>query len=91
MTPVDLLIETGEELHGPNWVSRIADDLGVSDTTVRYWVNGKMRLRPDHPAIDRLCDQVDLKIARLIALKQKFLNPGEGVVTLASVRSSRRL
>lgn len=90
MTPVDLLIETGEKLHGSNWTNRLADDLGVSDTTVRYWVNGKMRLRPDHPVIDRMCDLVDLKIADLITLKQKFLNPGD-VVTLVSGKNSRRL
>jgi hypothetical protein len=90
MTPVDLLIETGEKLHGRNWVSHLADDLRISDTTVRYWVNGKMHLREDHPIIDKMCDLVDLKIADLIALKQKFLNPGD-VVTLVSGKNSRRL
>lgn len=87
MTPVDLLIETGVKLHGSNWMGRLADDLCVSSTTVRYWVNGKMPLKEDHPIFDRMFDLVDLKILDLIALKQKFVNPGD-VLTLASRKSS---
>lgn len=90
MTPVDLLIETGELLHGRHWVNNLADDLKVDDTTVRYWVNGKMRLPPDHPILDRLADLVDLRIAALIGLKQKFLNPDASVIALASNKSSQR-
>jgi transposase-like protein len=87
MTPVDLLIETGEELHGPNWIPRLAEQIDINETTIRYWVNGKRSLPEGHPILDKLCDHVELKIARLILLKQKFLNPGD-VLTLASRKSS---
>jgi hypothetical protein len=83
MSPVDLLIETGEKLHGPNWITKLADDLCVSSTTIRYWVNGKMTLKAEHPVFERMFDLVDLKILDLISLKQKFVNPGD-VLTLAS-------
>jgi plasmid maintenance system antidote protein VapI len=92
MTPVDLLIATGEMLHGKHFTNKLADDLGIDDTTVRYWINGKRPLAPEHPIIDRLADLVDLKIADLINLKQKFLNPdGESVITFRSRKNSPQL
>jgi predicted transcriptional regulator len=36
-----LLIEVGEALYGPRWQSEIARALGVSDRTVRRWVQGQ--------------------------------------------------
>lgn len=90
MTPVDLLIETGERLYGHTWTNQLADDLGVSDVTVRYWTKGKMPLRPDHPVMDRLVDLIDLRMVALNELRLKFLNPGD-VVTLVSGKNSRRL
>ena len=35
-----LLRETGEALHGPQWQSALARDLGISDRTMRRWVAG---------------------------------------------------
>jgi len=87
MTPVDLLIETGEKLHGPNWMARLSDDLGVNDSTVRFWVNGKMRLRSSHPIMDRLVDLIDLRMIELNELRLKFLSLAADGDTLDSVKS----
>ncbi|HJU20122.1 MAG TPA: helix-turn-helix transcriptional regulator [Stellaceae bacterium] len=43
----DLLRQAGEALYGPRWQSPLAVDLGVSDRTVRMWLSGRMRPRPE--------------------------------------------
>ncbi|KQY83734.1 hypothetical protein [Pelomonas sp. Root1444] len=35
-----LLVEAGEALYGPRWQTDLANDLGVSDRTVRRWAAG---------------------------------------------------
>ena len=37
----DTLREVGEALYGPSWQTPMADALGVTDRTVRYWAGGK--------------------------------------------------
>lgn len=38
---LDLLIETGQALYGPQWQTALARDLGVSGRTMRRWVAGQ--------------------------------------------------
>ncbi len=38
--PVDLITKVGIALHGADWQSPLARDLGVSGRLVRYWVSG---------------------------------------------------
>ena len=35
-----LLQDTGEALYGPHWQTDLANDLGVSYRTMRYWMTG---------------------------------------------------
>ncbi len=37
----DTLRDVGLALFGPAWQTALADALGVSDRTIRYWVGGK--------------------------------------------------
>ena len=36
----DLIRRTGEALYGPHWQTDLANDLGVSYRTMRYWMTG---------------------------------------------------
>ena len=39
MTP-ELLRQAGETLYGPQWHKNLADDLRISDRTIRRWLAG---------------------------------------------------
>lgn len=40
----DLLSRLGEALYGPRWQGALARDLGVSDRTIRRWLDGSRRV-----------------------------------------------
>jgi hypothetical protein len=61
---IDLLIETGRMLHGPQWQSELARDLGVSDRTMRRWL-----ARQQEPPAGILDDLLRLVLARGRALQ----------------------
>jgi hypothetical protein len=45
--PIASLSAAGELLHGPNWQSPVARDLGVADRTIRRYVAGDGSPAPD--------------------------------------------
>jgi hypothetical protein len=38
------LKNVGEALYGEHWMGRMADDLGVSDRSLRRWANGSVEI-----------------------------------------------
>jgi len=53
-TAADMLNAVGRALHGDDWMTRLAVDLGVKRETVRSWHRGNARLDADHGMFDRL-------------------------------------
>jgi hypothetical protein len=70
MTTAELLRTAGEALYGARWQSALAQDLAVSDRTVRHWLAGRMQPRaPVWAEIDSLLRER----ARVVAAAQRLL------------------
>jgi hypothetical protein len=56
----DLLAEVGRALHGDEWPTKLAADLGVTKDTLRTWRRGRdVHFGPGHHALDRLLALVE--------------------------------
>jgi hypothetical protein len=53
-TAADMLGAVGRALHGEDWMTRLAADLGVKRETVRSWHRGNARLDASHGMFARL-------------------------------------
>jgi len=62
-----LLKRVGEALYGPRWQSEVARDLGVSDRTVRRWVDRSYDV-PDGVYVDlrKLCRKRAAELDKLL-------------------------
>ena len=67
-SPAEILQEVGRALYGEEWKGPFAKDIGVNRDTIRYWLNGKMTLRPDHFAT--LHDMIVKREAELRAARK---------------------
>jgi hypothetical protein len=47
-TPQEMLERAGRALYGEDWQRELTMDLGIRGKTVRQWLSGHLRLRPDH-------------------------------------------
>ena len=69
MTPA-LLRKVGECLYGTRWQSELARALGVTDRTMRRWVNGTHAI----PAIQfKLNDMVVLRLRKMERLHSELI------------------
>lgn len=58
-TAADMLDAVGRALHGEDWMTRLAADLGVKRETVRSWRRGNARLDASHGMFIRLLALAD--------------------------------
>lgn len=66
MISPELLRQAGEALHGANWTSALATDLGVADRTMRRWMNGTADIPPGIAAdLLRLIDELQTNLSEL--------------------------
>jgi hypothetical protein len=67
-TAADVLTDVGRILYGEEWKAPMARMLGVRRESIRDWLNGRMPLPHDHPALVRLLGQISIARDELAAL-----------------------
>lgn len=65
LTTTAILERAGRSLYGERWRFPLARAIGVSDETVRRWMNGDVPLPKDHRAFDDLQRVFAERIAEL--------------------------
>ncbi len=58
LTAAEALEVVGRALYGDEWKSPMARMMGVRRDTVQYWLNGRMELATDHPALLQLLEKL---------------------------------
>jgi hypothetical protein len=92
-TGADMLNAIGRALHGEDWMTALAADLGVKRETVRSWHRGNARLDADHGMFDRLLALVVQRKAALDAAEhelREWLQRNRGTLRMNPDRKARR-
>lgn len=66
-TESELFCRIGAAMYGGNWKLGLAGDLGVRQSSVQNWANGRNRLRPDIWA--SVVEVIDDRVAELRELR----------------------
>lgn len=72
----ELFCRIGAAMYGGNWKLGLAADLGVRQSSVQNWANGRNRLRPDIWA--SVVGVIDERVAELRELRERAVAMAAG-------------
>ena len=82
-TEAELFCRVGAAMYGGNWKLGLAGDLGVRQSSVQNWANGRNRLRPDIWA--SVVGVIDDRVAELRELRAEAKRMAGGAPRDASL------